>query len=693
VKVTPSTAPWITFPEIQRYVKVVIWIAQNPLYKEDLTLLAGRISTLVKNNGFNWTFIYLKESLRITVRYLAGTPDKLCTTKVRVRIDRLGLPVIIPFPLRQLLNLEKENGNIVRSVLTLLSIFRVFKTTVKPDFSSITGEFTGLSASLKIRTVTKKLFKGWIINLNNIQGFISESAGPNASKATAGAAFDAIALMHVPIQYREVIKVLYNASAWLYLASLVSCSILGFPVYLLQKTGIQPKFHMGRLGVVYDQAGKARIIAMTNWWVQLCLKPLHKRLFSFLETLDTDGTFNQFKPVERLLSRNNTDAFSCFDLSSATDRLPIDLQVDILNEVLNGLGHSWKTLLNIKWFYKGEYYNYAVGQPMGAYSSWAMLAVTHHVIVHKAAERCGLNNFSDYAVLGDDIIIQNDKVAQEYLMIMKSLGVGINMNKTVVSTDLLEFAKRLTTRTHDISPVGPGAILSTIRRPLMAGILFSDLNLRGMISISDTFKDYLSSFPFKVKRMGIVLGIFGIRGQFLSLSQLDVETLSWISNVELIDHHSFVESLRNQSITESLKEAESAVKTAKQEEKFFYKNFFRLSVGKTVTQDYFGILTLFVSPMFWLYLEQFITATVKAEYWLRDVQLAITYGNSDGFLDVLFRSDLSNLSIKWNRTIQRKFTSKVRALTAHTLVDMINHYYSSRGLAHKANFSKIHKGL
>jgi len=154
-----------------------------------------------------------------------------------------------------------------------------------------------------------------------------------------------------------------------------------------------------------------------------------------------------------------------------------------------------------------------------------------------------------------------------------------------------------------------------------------------------------------------------------------------------------VESLRNQSITESLKEAESAVKTAKQEEKFFYKNFFRLSVGKTVTQDYFGILTLFVSPMFWLYLEQFITATVKAEYWLRDVQLAITYGNSDGFLDVLFRSDLSNLSIKWNRTIQRKFTSKVRALTAHTLVDMINHYYSSRGLAHKANFSKIHKGL
>jgi len=692
-RVTPSTSPWITISEIRRFLKIVIWIAQDPLYKEDLTLLSDRITNLIKHNGFNWTFIYLKESLRLVVRKLAGTPDKLCTTKVRVRIDCKGLPVIIPFPIRQFLNLEKENGNIVRATLTLLSLFRVFKTTVKPDFSSITGDFTGLSTSLQIRTVVKKLFRGWIININNIRGFISESAGPNASKATAGAAFDAIALMHFPTQFREVLKVLYRARAWLYIASLVSCSILGLPVYLLQWSGIQPKFHLGRLGVVYDQAGKARIIAMTNWWIQLCLKPLHDRLFTFLETLETDGTFNQFRPVERLLSRNKTDAFSCFDLSSATDRLPIDLQVDILNTVLSGLGESWKTLLDIEWFYKGEYYKYAVGQPMGAYSSWAMLAVTHHVIVHKAAERCKLSSFSDYAVLGDDIIIQDDKVAQEYLAIMKSLGVGINLSKTVVSTELLEFAKRLSTRTHDISPVGPGAILSTIRRPIMAGTLFSDLNLRGIISISDAFKVYLKTFPLKVKRFSVVLGIFGIRGHFSSLSQLDVETLSWIASVELIDHRSFVASLKDQCVIGTLNEANKAVKTARSEERAFYKDFYRLSAGKTVTQDYFGILTLFVSPMFWLYLEQFITATVNAEYHLRDAQLAITYDNLDQFLSLLFKSDLSNLSIRWNRQVQRKFTSKVRAVAASTLVSMINDYYRSRGIAQKANFSKIHKGL
>jgi len=32
---------------------------------------------------------------------------------------------------------------------------------------------------------------------------------------------------------------------------------------------------------------------------------------------------------------------------------------------------------------------YAVGQPMGALSSWAMLALTHHIMVAVAANRAG----------------------------------------------------------------------------------------------------------------------------------------------------------------------------------------------------------------------------------------------------------------------------------------------------------------
>jgi len=79
---------------------------------------------------------------------------------------------------------------------------------------------------------------------------------------------------------------------------------------------------------------------------------------------------------------------------------------------------------------------------MGAYSSWAMLALSHHVIVQMAAIKAGFSSFSDYCVLGDDIVIANDAVAREYLALMETLGVDINLTKSVISSDFAEFAKR-----------------------------------------------------------------------------------------------------------------------------------------------------------------------------------------------------------------------------------------------------------
>lgn len=82
---------------------------------------------------------------------------------------------------------------------------------------------------------------------------------------------------------------------------------------------------------------------------------------------------------------------------------------------------------------------------MGALSSWAMLAVTHHLIVQLAAKRAGYNPFKwfdNYELLGDDINIFDAKVAPHYLSLMKDLGVPINASKSVVAnTEAFEFAK------------------------------------------------------------------------------------------------------------------------------------------------------------------------------------------------------------------------------------------------------------
>lgn len=95
---------------------------------------------------------------------------------------------------------------------------------------------------------------------------------------------------------------------------------------------------------------------------------------------------------------------------------------------------------------------------MGALSSWAMLALTHHVIVQIAAMRVGKPSFlqlSNYALLGDDIVIADKAVAMSYHEIMtKILGVEINLSKSLISDNSFEFAKRLVTMDGEVSAVG-----------------------------------------------------------------------------------------------------------------------------------------------------------------------------------------------------------------------------------------------
>lgn len=121
------------------------------------------------------------------------------------------------------------------------------------------------------------------------------------------------------------------------------------------------------------------------------------------------------------------------------------------------LNLSSEDLRNIKGKKQLRYkLKYAVGQPMGALSSWAMLALTHHAIVAFCAKRAGVDNFTDYAVLGDDIIIANSKVANNYLKFLnKELGVEVGLAKSIISHRrlVLEFAKKFFVNSEQMNMV------------------------------------------------------------------------------------------------------------------------------------------------------------------------------------------------------------------------------------------------
>lgn len=91
---------------------------------------------------------------------------------------------------------------------------------------------------------------------------------------------------------------------------------------------------------------------------------------------------------------------------------------------------------------------------MGAFSSWAMLALTHHAMVQFSAYRAGSHKlwFDLYAVLGDDIIIADDGVAREYKSLCKTIGLEIGIAKSLVARGkTLEFAKKFFFRGEHVS--------------------------------------------------------------------------------------------------------------------------------------------------------------------------------------------------------------------------------------------------
>jgi hypothetical protein len=88
---------------------------------------------------------------------------------------------------------------------------------------------------------------------------------------------------------------------------------------------------LGELHTKLEAAGKIRVFAMVDVWTQSILKPLHNALFSLLKSLPNDGTFDQRASVKRCFEKSKIANRSYgYDLSAATDRLPISLQVSVL---------------------------------------------------------------------------------------------------------------------------------------------------------------------------------------------------------------------------------------------------------------------------------------------------------------------------------------------------------------------------
>lgn len=194
-------------------------------------------------------------------------------------------------------------------------------------------------------------------------------------------------------------------------------------------------------------------------------------------------TFDQGSFLEKVREWD-VDEYYSIDLKDATDRFP----VDFISRVLEGAFTQewvlhWRNIMVGYPFStpEGEV-SYRVGNPMGAYSSWASFAVAHHYVVYDCCRSLGiLWESARYVILGDDILFGDRELASAYRARLSSLGVAVSVEKTLVSKDTFEFAKRWFHKGEEVTPFPVSAVIDTYKSiALVVSALYGEQR-RGLV--------------------------------------------------------------------------------------------------------------------------------------------------------------------------------------------------------------------
>lgn len=223
-------------------------------------------------------------------------------------------------------------------------------------------------------------------------------------------------------------------------------------------SGTNVDFPAGKVAVIQEGGCKARWIANPYMPFQALLEPLKNKLNKFsincypeIKTTDPEGAYSK---VSQWLESRRT--VYCFDSSSFTDRFPLRLQMSVMQHlkkegVINSFDYDCFSAIvkksylpfeglgsdNIKW---------TVGQPLGLGPSFHLATLTHACVLELLKDQTlGRQNTGevDYMIVGDDIVIADEHLAIAYKELMTSLGVEINLSKSMISPNYAEFLGKI----------------------------------------------------------------------------------------------------------------------------------------------------------------------------------------------------------------------------------------------------------
>jgi len=215
--------------------------------------------------------------------------------------------------------------------------------------------------------------------------------------------------------------------------------------------------HPGVICCSQEGGGKLRVFAAPNLALQSLMTPLHKSLAACLKSLKTDFTYSQTNGslrVQEFLKLGKK--VHCFDLSNATDRFPRSSSISLLRS----MGYNphyldcFEFLSAQPWLVHHELVKqgfpkqiaWNVGQPLGLKSSFFMFALSHNALLRGIELEVHGTILNDFAIVGDDVCIADDKVAKRYQEVLAESLIPISLSKSVISSKCSEFVGKLITR-------------------------------------------------------------------------------------------------------------------------------------------------------------------------------------------------------------------------------------------------------
>lgn len=446
----------------------------EPVSWDALKPVLDLVFKITKTRGIVGLITWCKNTRLALLHYLSG--EWKTKRVLGVPVDKDGYPKSLGLKLKENIN----NTTLLKLVLTILYSTRALNAGKSPSTSSIESP-TSVSEPCNLSMYMVDFWRelGYRPSKTKVPSGIyfkkyhfTSKAGPNG-QALWCSMVDLKALVS-NLSLLESICVIGGPKLRTSIEGLVnSLNLLPDTLFPSNRATLR------RISWFPDKENKVRVVAILDYFSQTALRALHDYLFRVLRKIPQDYTFNQGGALARA---KEWDFYYSIDLTAATDRFPISLEADLLKALLPEVYvNSWvHIMVGIPFEFQGRNVNYAVGNPMGAYSSWNSFALAHHYVMYWCCRELRMDwATSKYCILGDDVLIGDHRLAHKYKEVILLLGVEFSDIKTHESSKLFEFAKRLVYNGSEITPFPVSSLVETGKKSYLLTNLLMEETKKG----------------------------------------------------------------------------------------------------------------------------------------------------------------------------------------------------------------------